>query len=302
MPAPRRSRISSRLAAALAFGGLVYGISALGEGHAVLPLWIPILLGAGALAVFIARQLHRQRRNRTPLLDLRPLGQAPFALGAVAAAAAVLSHAGTMALLPLYLQGALGLDSRTAGLLMLPGGLLMAALALPIGRLYDRYGPRPLVIPGTITISVSLGAFGLTATHTPSPLAIVALYLVTNIGIAATLPPTMSTALSALPRSQYAHGSATLSTLQPLSAAVATALFIGIMSTTQATQMAQGITATAATAAGTQHAFLIGGAVALAGLIAAVFLRRPETQHTTPDTTEPDHSNPEQHQSTAAGS
>src|SRR5699024_12826581 len=30
----------SVLAAALAFGGLVYGINAIGEGHAVLPLWI----------------------------------------------------------------------------------------------------------------------------------------------------------------------------------------------------------------------------------------------------------------------
>lgn len=34
------------------------------------------------------------------------------------------------------------------GLLLLPGGALMAILSPIVGRLFDRVGPRPLVIPG----------------------------------------------------------------------------------------------------------------------------------------------------------
>ena len=32
--------------------------------------------------------------------------------------------------------------------MLLPGGLAMGLLAPVVGRLFDRYGPRPLVAPG----------------------------------------------------------------------------------------------------------------------------------------------------------
>ncbi|WP_108260939.1 MFS transporter [Mangrovicoccus ximenensis] len=40
---------------ALGFGGLVYGLSIIGEGHggAAMPLWLPLAIGAAALAAFV---------------------------------------------------------------------------------------------------------------------------------------------------------------------------------------------------------------------------------------------------------
>src|SRR6478736_5835088 len=58
---------SSLVIAALAFGGLVYGLSSIGEAarHTpVVPPWVPIVLGALALAGFVWRQLVLQRENR----------------------------------------------------------------------------------------------------------------------------------------------------------------------------------------------------------------------------------------------
>ena len=55
---------------------------------------------------------------------------------------------GTIVLLPIYMQNVLGLSPLTTGLLLLPGGLLMGLLGPVVGRLYDRFGARALLVPG----------------------------------------------------------------------------------------------------------------------------------------------------------
>ncbi|WP_143860738.1 MFS transporter, partial [Nocardia cerradoensis] len=65
----------------------------------------------------------------------------------------------SMMLLPLYLQNLRGLSPLATGLLVMPGGLAMGLLGPTIGRLYDRFGGRPLVIPGALGIAASLAGF-----------------------------------------------------------------------------------------------------------------------------------------------
>lgn len=65
--------VVSVLISAVAFSGLVFGLSSIGEaarGVSLLPPWVPVVGGAAALAVFVARQLRLQREDRA-LLDLR---------------------------------------------------------------------------------------------------------------------------------------------------------------------------------------------------------------------------------------
>jgi DHA2 family lincomycin resistance protein-like MFS transporter len=258
----------SALLATVAFGGLIYGISTVGETPHALPSWIPTSVGLLSLVFFINRQLLRQHRGRTPLLDLRPFASPRFLFGSVVICTSILAQTGTMALLPLLMQDSLGFDARDSGLLLLPGGLIIGILALPVGHLYDRIGPRPLILPGTLITSASLFAFGLMADRTPSPLAIASLYVALNIGIGATMAPVMSAALGSLTPRQYPHGSAITSTLQPLVAAVAVALFIGIMTNALAEDPAGQIVS----ASGSGTAFLVGGAISLAGVVAATFI------------------------------
>ena len=70
---------------------------------------------------------------------------------------------GAFIVLPQFARYTLGLEPLWVGALLLPGGLLMGLAGPTVGRLYDRFGPRPLVIPGAIGLSVSIWtlAFGL---------------------------------------------------------------------------------------------------------------------------------------------
>ena len=145
---------------AIGFGGIVYGFSTLGHGgDAALPPWAALVIGVVSLAVFIARQMKLQR-TESALLDLRPFGHKPFVVAIILSALLFMTLLGAGAiLLPIYLQNVLGASAAVTGLAVLPGGLLLGFMGRPVGRLFDRVGARPLVIPGAIGLAVSMWLF-----------------------------------------------------------------------------------------------------------------------------------------------
>src|SRR5690606_35648998 len=126
----------------------------------MLPPWIPLVIGALALGLFVWRQLVLQREDRA-FLDLRTFRSAQFTAALVMLAVAMLSLFGTVILLPQYLQNALGYEPVVIGAILLPGGLASGLLGPLVGRLYDKIGPRPLLVPGAIVLSGSLWAMAL---------------------------------------------------------------------------------------------------------------------------------------------
>ncbi|GAA1289978.1 DHA2 family efflux MFS transporter permease subunit [Pseudonocardia aurantiaca] len=222
--------VVSVLLSALGFGGLVFGLSSVGEatrGESLLPPWLPTAVGVVALAVFVARQLRLQRTGGA-LLDLRPLAHRPFAIAMVLVVLSMMSLFGVLILLPLYLQEVLHVDPFVTGLAVLPGGLAMGLLGPVVGRLYDRIGARKLVIPGAAVLTVALWAF--TMLGATSPLwEIIAMHVVLVVGISLMFTPLMTDALGQLPREVDSHGSAIVATLQQVAGAAGTALFITVM-------------------------------------------------------------------------
>src|SRR5699024_12168043 len=56
-------------------------------------------------------------------------------------------------ILPIFMQGPLALTAATAGLILLPGSILNGAMSPFMGHLFDKFGPRVLMIPATIVLS-----------------------------------------------------------------------------------------------------------------------------------------------------
>ncbi len=265
----------SVLLSAIGFGGLIYGLSTVGQSQAngMNVTLIAITAGALAIASFIARQLWLQRTDRA-LLDLRTFLFPQFTISLSMMLVLMASLFGVLIVLPLFMLGVLQLDPVEAGLLLLPGGLLMGLMAPFVGRLFDRFGPRPLLVPGAILVSAVLWVLT-SVSESTSIWFLLAAHMVLSIGLALMFTPLFTSALGAVTPRFYAHASATLATLQQLAGAVGTALFITVLATQTAALAAAGSAADVAAAGGTRAAFTVGAIISLLAIIGAFFVKKP---------------------------
>lgn len=265
----------SVLLSALAFGGLIYGLSSIGEsasGHTPVPPVIPLVVGAVALALFVLRQL-RLQRDDAALLDLRVFRTRSFVVSIIVLLVAMAGLFGALILLPLYLQNVRDLTTLKTGLMLLPGGLAMGVCGPVVGRLSDRFGPRPLVIPGTVLMALGLGMMGAIDSHTHLGY-VITTHVLTTTGIGFAMTPLMTSALGSLDAHLYSHGSAILNTLQQFAGAAGTALFITVMTKSANSSADSGSTAVEAQADGIQDAFLWGAGLGLLAVAASFLVRR----------------------------
>lgn len=265
--------VTSVLISAVAFSGIVYGFSTIGaaaQGGGGLPPWIPILVGAAALVGFVARQLRLQRTERA-LLDLRPFTQRPFTVAVILSGLVFMCLLGAAAImLPLYLQGVLGVSPRDTGLAVLPGGLVLGFLGRPVGRLFDRFGARPLVIPGSIAMAISLWLFAALGAHASLP-AVIAVHILLMAALGLMMTPMLTEALTVLPGALYSHGSAIMATLQQVAGAAGTAAFVTIAAVISSSP--SGVL----DAAGVRAGFVAAGVIGLLAVVTALFVRGRQT-------------------------
>lgn len=265
----------SVLLSALAFGGIVYGFSTLGAGgDAVVPPWAALVIGVVTLGLFIVRQLRLQRSDAA-LLDLRVFSHRPFVVAVVLSALLFMSLLGVGAiLLPIYLQNVLHVSAATTGLAVLPGGLVLGFMGRPVGRLFDRIGARPLVIPGAIGLAVSMWLFALLGAAAPL-WAVIAAHMVLMASLGLMMTPLFTAGLSVLPAHLYSHGSAIMATLQQVAGAAGTAGFVTVAAVGSAsigTPDADGL----------QLAFMVAGVIGLVAVGVSFLVRstRPRSDDT----------------------
>ncbi|WP_420826816.1 DHA2 family efflux MFS transporter permease subunit [Chengkuizengella sediminis] len=217
--------IVSIILSTIGFGGIVYGFSSVGEGSWTDPLvYWSITVGVIALILFVWKQLHMKE----PMLNLQAFRYPMFSLVIVLMIIILMSLFSTIIMLPLFLINVLGVSALTAGLILMPGGIINGILAPISGVLFDKFGPKVLVIPGLVLFIVSLYLFSqIESTWTSGY--VIFLHVLMMISIAMIMMPAQTTGLNQLPKNLYAHGTAIMNTMQQVSGAIGTALFISIM-------------------------------------------------------------------------
>ncbi|WP_328810521.1 DHA2 family efflux MFS transporter permease subunit [Rhodococcus sp. NBC_00294] len=212
---------------ALGFGALVFGLASIGEsanGHAAISPLVPIAVGLIGVAAFVFRQITLQRRDDA-FLDMRIFTSRSFVTPLIVMVFLAMNGFGILLVLPLILTGALGLGTMAIGLFLVPGGAIIAGVSALGGRVYDRVGPRPLVIPGAI-IWIAAIAFLASLDDTDTVWLYLAAYLILSAAQAMIWAPMTTMAMSALRPDLYSHGSAAFTTMQQLAGAAGGAVLI----------------------------------------------------------------------------
>ncbi|WP_271171169.1 MFS transporter, partial [Microbacterium thalassium] len=237
-------------------------------------LWVSLSVAVVALGLFVWRQLVLQRIDDA-LLDLRVFRSGNFTLSIVHMLVMSTAFFGTITLLPLFMQSVLGVSALETGLVVLPGALVMGLAGPVIGRIYDRWGTRVLLIPGTALTSAMLW-FYTTYDESTTILTIAIAQTVLSLGLAMSFTPLFTASLASLDRPFYSYGSAVLATTQQVGGAAGIALLVTIFSGVSASEVAAGAAETAAGVSGTRAAFLLAAIVSVPLLISAVLIRKPD--------------------------
>jgi DHA2 family lincomycin resistance protein-like MFS transporter len=249
-----------------AFGGLVYGLSQIGGhgGATAVPI-AALVIGVLCMVAFVFRQLKLQK-SEAPLLDLRAFNFRMFTVSVLLMVVAMMALFGGVILLPLYLQNVLHLQPMETGLALLPGGLAMGLLGPVVGRLFDKIGPLPLTVTGSILLVLTLWQFSMLTADSPLWWVVV-LYAVLSLGLALLFTPAFTTGLNPLPPHLYSHGSAIMSTLQQVAGAAGTALLVSIFAV---------VSAASGLVAGMQAAFLTATLIAVVAVVLSTMMRKTE--------------------------
>jgi DHA2 family lincomycin resistance protein-like MFS transporter len=269
----------SVLIAAIGFGTLVYGLSEIGVAGDHTLAYAALAIGIVGVGCFVWRQLLLQREDK-PLLDLRTLKLRVFSLSLGAMSIAFMAMLGSMILLQLYLQNVRGMTPLATGMLVMPGGLAMGLLGPRVGRIYDTYGSRVLVLPGALGLLAAMTALAFLTATTPTWQILVA-HVVLMVSLAALFTPLFTMGLGVLPPRLYSHGSSLLGTLQQVAGAMGTALVVMIMSTRSASRIRDGVGPVAAQLDGMRWAFGVSAlicvvVVALVAMLPARVAGGPE--------------------------
>lgn len=267
--------VLSVILSGLGFGGWIYGLSLVGADDPKLqtPMAVCLVGGTIAVALFVWRQLRLQRHDRA-LLDLRTFSHGQFGISLLLLASMMATLFGIIIVLPLFMQDVLKMEPLAVGLLLLPGGLVMGLLGQVTGRLYDRFGPRPLVVPAAIVLSLLMLALTQVGEGTKPWMLLIA-HLVMSVALAFMFTPLFTSSMGAVPAKLYSHASATIGALQQVAGAAGTALFITILASRTATLTASGSSEVAAMSGGTRAAFIAGAVFSLVTVVLSPFIKRP---------------------------
>lgn len=214
----------------IAFPALLLGFSyGARDGWNTLSAQLFLVVGAATLLAWIVVELVQPE----PMLDLRLFANGVFSVSVGLNFVVLLSLFGTQLLLPLFLQTAQGLSALEAGMILMPQGIASFLSMIVAGRLYNRLGPRPLVVFGTalvIATTWQLGHVSLATSHAT----ITWLAIARGFSLGFCFMPLQTTAYNTVPQDKLARATALYNGLLRTFGSFCTA-FLSTMLATRAT-------------------------------------------------------------------
>lgn len=193
-------------------------------GIASVTAWLLLAAGGVAIGLYIRCDV----RSDDPFLHLKCFKTRRFTIDCILIVFAQFSMMVASIMVPLYVQGVQGDTATISGLVIMPGAILLGLLNPVTGRLYDRYGARPLALAGFAMIFAGTAAFILCTPTTPGWV-VTLLYGLRTLGIACTWMPMVADASVALPLEEATQATSITTSLRQLCSSMMSTVFISIM-------------------------------------------------------------------------
>ena len=210
-------------------GLLLYGLSNLaydGWGS-ITTVSGPIIAALLLLLTFIPVELTR----RQPLLDLRLFTSRNFWAGNLIIWLGTVGLFGAAFLLPQYLQNLRGLAPFNSGLLLLPQGLAAIAGTILAGVLYNRVGPRVLMIAGAAALVASTFLISRWTTLTSAYSALLPLLILRGVALPPLVQTSNTVALQGIPPPALPGASTLVVVTRSVVASLAIAVLTNLLQT-----------------------------------------------------------------------
>ena len=182
-------------------------------------------VAAVSFVVFLITEL----TVKAPVLNLRLFRDSSFTFANVLTFAFGLSLFGSTFLVPLFVQNMLHYTALQAGILMLPGGIVMAVVSPMAGRLSDRLPVRWLIIPGLLILAWSMAT---NATYMRAPTNYWGLWgaiALRAVGMGLLMTPLMTAALVHIGPRDMGVASGLLNVIRQLGGSFGVALFTNVL-------------------------------------------------------------------------
>ncbi|KAG4103632.1 lincomycin resistance protein LmrB [Neocallimastix lanati (nom. inval.)] len=217
--------IVSLFISALAFGGITLVIGNMGKYKFVsFQVLMLLIIGIISIVLFVIRQL----RLKTPLLDIRVLKDPMLFISIVSTVLVQLFLLGSTVIFPIYVQQLKKESVTISGLVILPGSLLMALISPVVGKFYDKFGIKLLLLSSSIIILISnLSLFFINIHASIWIVAIIQVFRCLALGLIFT--PILTWGMTNIPKTKTSDATALLNSIRNLGGAIGSALFVSIM-------------------------------------------------------------------------
>jgi EmrB/QacA subfamily drug resistance transporter len=226
---------------------------------------LPLALGVLLLAVFVFLQA---RVSKAPLVPLRIFRSRFVAGGNVVMLMMFGALFGSWYFETLYMQHVLGYSPLRAGLAFLPQTVLIAAGAQVTSRLVPRFGPRPLIVLGTLVAAAGLGWLAQISVSSTFVADLLGPYVLIGLGMGLAVTPIAVAGTAGVPREEAGLASGLLNTSRTVGASIG----LAALATIAAGRTSGVLAGTAATPAHAADALTQGYALAFsiaAGVLVA---------------------------------
>ncbi len=217
------------ITATLGFGAILYAATTAELGGWTSPITLATLaVGVVALTAWVIVELYVAKE---PMLNLRLFANRTYTNATLVGYVATVALFGAEFLMPIYLQSFRGRTALQAGLILL-GVAATSAIATPLaGWLFDRIGPRPIVVTGFAILC--LNTWQLSQLRADTPIRDVILLLaLRGLAVGLTLQSTFTTALGSVPLNDLPRGSSLLNSTRFVVQAVAVAALAVVLTST----------------------------------------------------------------------